>query len=187
MTARVLVVSATAAEAAHVPSDLPLVVTGLGKVAAATATARALAAYDDHAGLTVVNIGTAGALRPGLSGLFEPGAVLNHDLSADVIRSLGYDPQERLDVGESDVVLATGDVFVSDPAVRDALAERAHLVDMEGYAVAYACRELGVPVRLVKHVSDAADESALDWPTMVEASARVLGEWLRTEVLAPRA
>ena len=186
MTARVLVVSATAAEAAHVPPDLPLVVTGLGKVAAATATARALAAYDDLAGLTVVNIGTAGALRPGLAGLFEPGTVLNHDLSADVIRSLGYDPQERLDVGESEVVLATGDVFVSDPAVRDALAERAHLVDMEGYAVAYACRELGVPVRLVKHVSDAADESALDWPTMVEASARVLGEWLRAEVLAPR-
>ncbi|CUR62009.1 putative 5'-methylthioadenosine/S-adenosylhomocysteine nucleosidase [metagenome] len=186
MTPRVLVVSATAAEAAHVPPDLPLVVTGLGKVAAATATARALAAYDDLAGLTVVNIGTAGALRPGLAGLFEPGTVLNHDLSADVVRALGYDPQERLDVGESDVVLATGDVFVSDPAVRDALAERAHLVDMEGYAVAYACRELGVPVRLVKHVSDAADESALDWPSMVAASARVLGEWLRTEVLAPR-
>jgi adenosylhomocysteine nucleosidase len=186
VTPRVLVVSATAAEAAHVPAGLPLVVTGMGKVAAATATARALSSYDDHAGLTVVNIGTAGALRPGLSGLFEPGTVLNHDLSADVVRSLGHDPQERLEVGESDVVLATGDVFVSDPAVRDALAERAHLVDMEGYAVAYACRELGVPVRLVKHVSDAADESALDWPTVVEASARVLGEWLRTEVLALR-
>ena len=37
MTRRVLVVSATAAEAAHVPTDLPLVVTGMGKVAAATA------------------------------------------------------------------------------------------------------------------------------------------------------
>ncbi|WP_374457595.1 nucleosidase [Nocardioides sp.] len=178
MTSRVLVVSATAAEAAHVPPDLPLVITGLGKVAAATATARALATYDDLAGLVVVNIGTAGALRPGLAGLFEPGTVLNHDLSADVIRALGYDPQERLEVGESDVVLATGDVFVSDPVVRDALAERAHLVDMEGYAVAFACREAGVPVRLVKHVSDAADESAMDWPSLVEASARVLGEWL---------
>ena len=54
MTPRVLVVSATAAEAAHVPAGLPLVVTGMGKVAAATATARALSSYDDHAGLTVV-------------------------------------------------------------------------------------------------------------------------------------
>lgn len=174
-----LVVSATAAEAAHVPADLPLVITGMGKTAAAAATARALAAYDDTAGLTVLNIGTAGALRPGLAGLFEPGAVLNHDISADLVRALGHDPQELLSVGDSDVVLASGDVFVTDPVVRDALAARAHLVDMEGYAVAYAAREAGVPVRLVKHVSDAADESAMDWPSTVEASAIVLGEWLR--------
>lgn len=182
MSRSVLVVSATTAEAAHVPPDLPLVITGMGKTAAAAATARALAAYDDLSGLTVVNIGTAGALRPGLTGLFEPGSVLNHDLSADVVRALGHDPQERLEVGESEVVLATGDVFVSDPVVRDALAERAHLVDMEGYAVAYAAQQAGVPVRLVKHVSDAADESALDWPTLVAASAVVLGEWLATEL-----
>jgi nucleoside phosphorylase len=49
---------------------------------------------------------------------------------------------------------------------------------MEGYGVAYACRRLGVPVRLVKHVSDSADESANDWPSLVAASAVVLGEWL---------
>jgi adenosylhomocysteine nucleosidase len=178
VTDRVLVVSATAAEAAHVPPGLPVVVTGIGKTAAAVATARALAAYDDLAGLTVVNIGSAGALRPGLTGVFEPGAVLNHDLSAEAIRLLGHDPQEWLSLGPSDVVLATGDVFVSDPVVRDALAERAHLVDMEGYAVAYAARQAGVPVRLVKHVSDAADEGALDWARLVDASAVALGEWL---------
>lgn len=182
MTGRYLVVAATAAEAAHVPPDLPLVITGLGKTAAAVATARALAAYDDLSRLTVLNIGTAGALRPGLTGIHEPGVVLNHDLSAEVIRALGYDPQERLVVGESETVLATGDVFVSDPVVRDALAERAHLVDMEGYAVAYAAREAGVPVRLVKHVSDGADEGAMDWPSLVATSAAALGAWLREHV-----
>ena len=179
MAERFLVVCATAAEAVHLPADLPLVVTGMGKTAAAVATARALAAYDDVAGLTVLNVGSAGALRPGLTGVFEPGVVLNHDLSAEAIRALGHDPQERIEVGESDVVLATGDVFVSDPAVRDALAERAHLVDMEGYAVAYAARAAGVPVRLVKHVSDAADEGALEWASLVDASARALGERVR--------
>ncbi|WP_457205132.1 nucleosidase [Nocardioides sp. P5_C9_2] len=173
-----LVVAATAAEAAHVPADLPLVVTGMGKTAAAVATARALAAYDDVSRLVVVNIGTAGALRDGVSGLHEPGTVLNHDINADIVRSLGYDPEERLVVGESDVVLATGDVFVTDPLVRDRLALAAHLVDMEGYAVAFAARSFGVPVRLVKHVSDAADESAMDWPGRVEASAVALGGWL---------
>ena len=43
----VLVVAATRAEAAHVPAGLPLVVTGLGKTAAAAATARALAGMPD--------------------------------------------------------------------------------------------------------------------------------------------
>ena len=174
-----LVVAATAAEAAHVPTSLPLVITGLGKTAAAVRTARALASMPSLDGLTVVNIGTAGALRDDISGLHEPGVVLNHDINADLIRTLGYDARERLTVGDSDIVLATGDVFVTDPVVRARLAEQAHLVDMEGYAVAWAAQEFGVPVRLVKHVSDSADESAMDWPAMVEASAVVLGAWLR--------
>ena len=175
-----LVVAATAAEAAHVPPSMPLVVTGLGKTAAAVATARALASQPSLDGLTVVNIGTAGSLRDGVTGLQEPGVVLNHDISAEVIRALGYDAHERLTVGASDIVLATGDVFVTDPVVRARLAEQAHLVDMEGYAVAWAAQEFGVPVRLVKHVSDSADESAMSWPAMVEASAVVLGAWLRS-------
>lgn len=175
---RVLVVAATAAEAAHVPPDLPLVITGLGKTAAAAATTRALLSLEDRTGVTVVNIGTAGALHAHLQGLHEPGTVLNHDIDADVIRSLGYDPRERLVVGAGPLVLATGDVFVADPVVRDALAQRADLVDMEGYAVAWAAQELDVPVRLIKHVSDHADDSAFDWPAQVAASARVLGEWL---------
>ncbi|HSE69673.1 MAG TPA: nucleosidase [Nocardioidaceae bacterium] len=177
----VLVVAATRAEAAHVPAGLEVVVTGLGKTAAAVATTRALAGRDP-AGLSVVNIGTAGALRDGLAGLHLPGTVVNHDMNAEAVRALGYDPQELLTLpGGDDSVLASGDVFVSDPVVREALAARAHLVDMEGYAVAYACLAMGVPVRLVKHVSDNADESALDWPRMVDRSARALGAWLASE------
>jgi adenosylhomocysteine nucleosidase len=174
---RLLVVAATAAEATHVPDGVALVVTGLGKTAAAVATTRALAAADRD-GLTVVNIGTAGALRDGISGLHEIGTVLNHDMNAAAIRALGYDPREMLQIGDAETVLASGDLFVTDPTVRAALAERAHLVDMEGYAVAYACADFGVPLRMVKHVSDNADESALDWPDVVERSARELGEWL---------
>jgi adenosylhomocysteine nucleosidase len=174
-----LVVTATAAEAVHVPEGVPVVVTGLGKTAAAVATARALAAYDDPSSVTVLNIGTAGALRDGLEGLHLPGVVLNHDINADAIRALGYDPQERIDLGDGDVVLASGDTFVTEPAIRARLAEHAHLVDMEGYAVAYAARQFGAPCRVVKHVSDNADEGALDWPSLVDASARELGSWVR--------
>lgn len=174
-----LVVTATRAEAAHVPTHLPVVVTGLGKTAAAVATTRSLAARDVSR-LVVLNIGTAGALRDGLAGIHLPGRALNHDINGDAIRALGYDPQEELPIaGGDDTVLASGDLFVTDPEVRQALARRAHLVDMEGYAVAYACRQFGVPVRLVKHVSDNADEGAMAWPDVVAASAAALGEWLR--------
>ena len=176
----VLVVSATKAEAAHVPSDLPVLVTGIGKVAAASAVARALATRPEVD--LVVNIGSCGALREGLSGVFEVGRVLNHDLSADVIRALGHDAEEWLEIGPADTVLATGDVFVHETTVRLRLAEQAHLVDMEGYAVAWACRQAGVPARLVKHVSDNADEGSLDWPTLVARSSQALGEWLASEL-----
>ncbi len=175
---RFLVVCALRSEAAHVPPDLPLVITGLGKTAAAVATTRALLGTERD-GLTVLNVGTAGALRPDREGIFLPSRVLNHDLNADVLRALGVDPREELEIPDGDgSVLATGDVFVTDPAVRDRLAARADLVDMEGYAVALACAELGVPVRLVKHVSDSADAGAMDWPDLVDASARALGAWL---------
>ena len=171
----VLVVVATEAEAANVPAGLRTVVTGLGKTAAAVATTRAIL---ESRPARVVNIGSAGALRDGVTGLHEIGTVLNHDMNGDAVRALGYDPRDVLTVGGSEIVLASGDVFVTDPVVRARLGGRAHLVDMEGYAVAFAAAELGVPVTLVKHVSDNADESALEWVDVVALSALALGGWL---------
>ena len=168
-------VVATEVEAEFVPAGLRMVVTGIGKTAAAVGTVRAVLQERPS---EIVNVGSAGALRAGLTGAFEIGTVLNHDMNGDAVRALGYDPQDVLEVGSSDVMLASGDVFVSDPAVRSRLAARAHLVDMEGYGVAYAAAELGVPVTLVKHVSDDADETALDWVDVVSVSARALGDWL---------
>lgn len=164
------------------PEGVPVVVTGVGKTAAAVAVSRALAERDTS-DLVVLNVGTTGALRDGLSGLYLPSTIVNHDVNAEAIRAIGLDPQEELHVeGGDGTVLASGDVFVTDPVVRARLAERAHLVDMEAYGVVYACREFGVPVKVVKHVSDSADEAALDWPALVDASAKVLGEWVSDHV-----
>ena len=174
-----LVVAALRSEAAYVPEGVPLVITGLGKTNAGIEMTRALMEYGDTADLTVLSIGTAGALQAGLSGLCRPSTVLNHDLNVDAIRAIGLDPEERLELGNGDgSVLASGDVFVHEPALRSELAERADLVDMEAYGVAVACHRFGVDLEIVKHISDNADDTALDWPAVVDASAKVLGSWI---------
>lgn len=174
--AGVLVVSATHAEAAHVPPGTDLLITGIGKVRAAAAVARRLAVGDYG---RVVNIGTSGALRDGYRGLYTPSRVLEHDISAAELAAMGYHQRDEWDVpGGDGTVLATGDMFVTEPAHRERLARRAELVDMEGAAIVQVCEEFAVPVRLVKVVSDDADDSAYDWPSVIDAAARELGEWL---------
>ncbi len=179
----VLVVSATKSEAAYVPQGYELLITGIGKVSAATAVASALARYEREDLPLVVNIGTAGALHAHHGGLYVPGVVINHDISSTAIRALGHDVADRLVLADGDdSVLATGDAFIADAATRDALAQRADLVDMEGFAIAFAAQAAGATCRLVKYVSDHADDSALDWPAMIDASARELGRWLVNNV-----
>lgn len=182
----ILVVAAVPHETQFLPDDVPILITGLGKTYAAMNLTRALAGYSHEQlrDLTVINIGTCGVLRPGLRGVFEPGVVINHEMNGDAIRQLGYDPKEVRYVpgGDADVVLATGDVFVADETLRDQLAQRAMLVDMEGFAIAAVCEEFGVNFRLVKHVSDDADHTANDWNESVHMSARDLASWWEQNV-----
>lgn len=174
----VLVVSATRAEAAHLPPGTDLLVSGIGKVRAASALTKRLALGDYR---RVVNIGTAGALRDGHSGLFTPSRVVEHDISAAELTAMGYRVVDEWEIAGGDgSILATGDTFVADPAHRERLAVRADLVDMEGAAFAQVCDDFGIDFRLVKVVSDNADDSAMDWPKAIDAAARDLGEWLTT-------
>jgi adenosylhomocysteine nucleosidase len=54
---------------------------------------------------------------------------------------------------------------------------------MEGYAVAAVATHLDLPVRLIKQVSDDADEnSAKTWPETVSECARVLAGWVSREL-----
>lgn len=172
----VLVVSATRAEAAYVPPGADLLITGIGKVRAASKVTHRLAVGDYR---RVINIGTAGALRDGRTGLFTPSRVIEHDISAADLAAMGYHTVDEWDVAGGDgSVLATGDTFVNDPLHRDRLALRADLVDMEGAAIAHVCAEYGLPLRVVKVVTDNADDSAFDWPQAIAAAARDLGDWL---------
>ncbi|GAA1254619.1 nucleosidase [Kitasatospora nipponensis] len=176
---RPLLVLAVAEEAAHLGADLPVLLTGMGKVNATAALATVLARGPLPA--EVVNLGTAGALRPGLQGRTHViGTVLQHDLDTAVLHLLtGHTYGGPLTLAAEGPTLATGDLFVSEEAARGRLAERADLVDMEGYALAAVAQRAGVPIRLVKHVSDEAGEGAAKvWRESVDDCAKLLAAWV---------
>ncbi len=197
-----LLVVATREEAEHLGVDVPVLLTGIGRINATAALAETLARGPLPA--TVLNVGTAGSLDDGpasrIHGVHRISRVILHDFSHSAVRRLaGADAYPPIDLevrgdggdggtsssnggsgnGAGGAVLATGDLFVEDSATRARLAETADLVDMEGYAVAWVARRFGVPVELIKLVSDPADESAGTlWAAGVAECSRVLGEHL---------
>lgn len=178
-----LLVVALEEEATHLHvSELPVLVTGAGKVNAAIAVASILAEWSPT---RVVNLGTAGALHDGMTGTHLIRTVIQHDLDDDALFALsGLHFGEPVHLADSGPTLATGDAFVADEATRARLAERADLVDMEGYAVVRAAMAAGVPVTLVKQVSDNAGEGAgRSWRQSVDDCAEVLGAWAREHLL----
>jgi len=179
---RPLIVVALESEAAHLHLDeLPILVTGVGKVNAAVAVAATLGQASPS---YVINMGTAGALRDDVSGVHVIGRVIQHDLNdAGIYELTGIHPGLPIDLAEGGSVLATGDRFISNPEVRARLAEQAQLVDMEGYAVARAATALDVPVMMVKAVSDSAGSAAAEsWVDAVDRCSRELGAWLRAHL-----
>lgn len=163
---------------------------GVGKVASVVAVTAALA-VDPRCVLSVGSAGALHAgFRVGDVVLAD--AVLQHDFAAaeaDGFRLFGYgaeipsmgDPllaadeglvaaafgaaaptTERLGIRLRRGRIATGDWFVADQKVRDAIAARsnADLVEMEGAAIAYAARTHGIPWLVIRSVSDAGDGEA---------------------------
>ncbi|WP_151771151.1 nucleosidase [Streptomyces abyssomicinicus] len=184
---RPLFVLAVKEEAAELRGTAPVLLTGMGKVNAAAALAGVLGR--GVLPREIVNLGTAGALRPGWTGTHVITRVIQHDLDSRLLAGLtgevyGAPITLTEDGGDGDgPVLATGDSFISDDAARDRLAEQAALVDMEGYALAHVARQSGVPIRLVKHVSDdAGDGAARTWRESVAACAVELARWAERNV-----
>lgn len=171
MRNRPLVVVALRREATLL-DGVDVVLTGIGKVAAAVTVSRAI---QEKRPPWVLNVGAAGALLDGLEGAHVIGRVVEHDVDHAMLGALigeELSGEVVLDPAQP-TVLATGDSFVADPVVRAALAQRAHLVDMEGYAVARACENAGVPCRILKVVSDtAAEDAAHSWKERVDRTAQ---------------
>ena len=170
---------------------LSLAWSGWGKVSAARAATRLLAS-DPSIDLLVFT-GVAGAADPALQqwDVVLADAVVQHDMDARplfprfTLPALNQDrlqPQpawfdwaktallEAHSAGDlegfarpSSGLIATGDRFIGDPAVlqalRDALPDL-RAVEMEGAAVAQVAEQEGVPWLVLRVISDGADEAA---------------------------
>lgn len=182
--AKILFVSATAEEAAHLPEDALVLITGAGTMNAATAVATYLADAETKPE-RIVNVGVAGALHEGFSGVYEIHQVWQRDFDDETISryvdQLLINERPLLPVTHLPAArLATGNDFVDDPEKRARIGERADLLDLEGYAVARIGAAFDLPVTLLKQVSERSDELASDrWHGGLEASASELAEELR--------
>lgn len=176
---RVLVVAAHPDETKHLPPDAEILITGVGMVAA---SARLMAEIQERDAKTmrdrwaILNLGSAGSVRPGLAGLVEPGRIVNRDVDERAASAVGL-PASVITLGDAGPTLGTGDSFVMDPETSARLRQRCDLVDMEGYSLAWVAELMGIPFRTVKHISDDADEEAAAWDENVQDSATALAGW----------
>jgi len=180
-----LLVAALEAELVAFPEDLPgfdRLVTGPGKLQATYALTRALDAgsYEE-----IVVVGTAGAIDTLLSAdVYEIDAAIQHDVTdIDGIVGQHVSVPPRVELGREGVTIATGDHFVDDvEAVAVIRPLGAGLVDMEAYAYAWVAEQFGVPIRVIKAVSDRAQDDAItDWRATVTACSAQLREFIRDE------
>ncbi|MET0735303.1 MAG: nucleosidase [Microbacterium sp.] len=180
-----LLVAALDAELVAFPDDMPgfeRLVTGPGKLQATYALTRALdaGAYDE-----VVVVGTAGAIDPRLTAsVYDVDAAIQHDVTdIDGIVGQHVSLPARVELDREGVTIATGDHFVDDSEAVEVIRPLgAALVDMETYAYAWVAAQFGIPIRVLKAVSDRAQDDAItDWRATVAACSAQLREVVRAE------
>jgi adenosylhomocysteine nucleosidase len=160
--------------------------TGLGKLNATYALTKAL---QHSTPSLVVNYGTAGGLKPNLSGLLEVAQVLQVDMLAEPLAPRGstpFDPTPSvLESGHPGVVCGSGDHFVTE-ADAWLSSQGVDVVDMELFAIASVCRREGVPWRAFKFISDHADrESGDSWQAHISSGRMEFLETIDHLRLAP--
>ncbi len=203
--------------------DVVAVLSGIGKVAAATTAAVLIERFGVQ---RIVFTGVAGGLAPGVNvgDVVVARRFLQHDMDASPIfprhEVPGYgrsrfnadaDLSARLALASEQVLrdlparlgagvmqafgleaprchhglLISGDRFVSSTAeslaLREALPD-ALAVEMEGAAFAQVCHDFGVPLAVVRTISDRADDAAhVDFPRFLrEVASRYSGAVIET-------
>ena len=173
--------------------DVVLVLSKVGKVAAATTTTVLIEAFDVK---SVLFTGVAGGVGAGVKvgDVVVAEAFIQHDLNSAPLfpryeiplygrATLDCDPLLSALLLEAPKVhsglIASGDQFVCDPSAAallrtdlQAVGHEPLAVEMEGAAVAQVCHDYGVPFAAMRTISDRADAQAhLDFSAFVNQVA----------------
>ena len=134
---------------------------GVGKV---NATYNLTKLIQEHKPSEVINYGTAGAIKKGLSGIIEVTKFYQRDMDVRGLLDLKLgetpfdDINEIINLNEG-YSCGSGDNFVNKQ-----IEMKIDLVDMEAYALAKVCKLESIKFRCFKYISDNADDSAsIDW------------------------
>lgn len=164
---------------------------GIGKVNAAVCASTMIREFGAKA---IVNIGVAGSMTDelGVLDVALSESVAFHDLDADMFSR--YYPYMREFTADKALLsacqtvleaksltyrsgrIATGDIFVSDKAVKADIATRLSpvCVEMEGAAIGEAAYMNGVPFLVIRTMSDSADDEAeISFDDFIEKAAVV--------------
>ena len=153
-----------------------LVISGVGSYAAQLAVTRLAPQVEE-----IWNLGFAGAIDDQLQiGTVEEIGIVKKHLPLPRLDATSLQITEahlpQIDLG-GEVCLATSDFPIHDSNLQP---QGAHLVDMEGYGIAYAANALGKRCRMWKIVSDFASKGGRE---MIRREAKALAEKLAQRVM----
>ncbi|WP_200625942.1 5'-methylthioadenosine/S-adenosylhomocysteine nucleosidase family protein [Pseudomonas sp. LAM2023] len=169
-----LFVFALEAEAGSVFAGMNSVFTGIGKVNAAIALTRAIAANRPR---LIVNLGSAGSLRHGKGAVVCCTRFVQRDMD---VTPLGFARYET-PLSDIPVLLEHGVVIPGLPVETCGSGDSFEInhgdapydvVDMEAYVLALIARSEGIPFVCLKYISDdAGSDAAGDWAVQVHLAA----------------
>ncbi len=167
-------------------AEVIYVETGMGKVNAAMKTMRAICEYHPD---MVINYGSAGTLNHNIGDIIVCNRFIDRDLQKvtvnGVVSEIVFGTDAARDVlteqrlTERAKVLwgtcNTGDSFITSGADIEG-----DVIDMESYAMADVCREMGIPFVSVKYVTDVVGKNSVEsWQEKLADARHGLTEFFK--------
>jgi len=139
----------------------------------------------------VLNIGTAGTITHSIGDILVATHFTDRDYEAIKLPGIEYEIEgTRLIENNPEIkewiaaysktgICSTGDTFVTEIS-----SFSGDFVDMEAYAQAYVCQQLGVPFVSVKYITDIIGKNSVEhWENKLSDARTALSKWVKGQNL----